>query len=81
MKNKTYYAAYTMEMDLPELDGPRYYAGVDKFTTCENVVAVLDRFKISECKLIAFNIMPTKKDAEAVAECWNQSYKNNGTYI
>ena len=78
---KTYYAAYTMETDLPALEGPRRYAGVEKFTGNQNVVAVLDRFKSSGYKLVAFNIMPTKAKAEETADLWNQCYKNNGTYI
>ena len=37
--------------------------------------------KLSNLKLIHANIFSTRKEAAKIADLWNESYKNNGTYM
>ena len=37
--------------------------------------------KLSNPRLVNANVFGTRKEAASVADSWNQSYKNNGTYL
>lgn len=55
----------------------KYYAYAQRISTSDDIKSFLERFK----GLLHANITPTKKRALEIAKCWNDSYKNNGTYL
>lgn len=69
MKNN-YLAVSTVE------DGKRL-AYVLKVLPCENLLHVLQ----SRPNVEFVNICESKREAQEVANAWNQSYWNNGTYF
>jgi len=54
----------------------KYYAYMIRCTHSDNL---LSKLKIPH--IVAANIMPTKKAARATVIAWNDSFKNNGTYL
>lgn len=53
------------------------YAYALTVNRCYNLVHVLAR----ENNLMCANVCATKKEAERIADFWNECYKNNGTYL
>lgn len=84
--NKYCYIAYTAERDRnatafaertnPEPD-PGYYADVLRIGSNENLCSLLASIGGLKCA----NVFSSRKEAEAVAQMWNESYKRNGTYF
>ena len=56
---------------------PGYYADVLRVSSDNNILSVLS----SIGGLKSANAFPSKKQAEEVAELWNECYKRNGTYL
>ena len=56
---------------------PGYYADVLRVSSDSNILSVLS----SIGGLKSANTFPSKKQAEEVAELWNECYKRNGTYL
>lgn len=54
-----------------------YLAYVIKVTESDNVMYHLEAIR----GLMHANIRPTKKDAQELADFWNECYKKNGTYL
>ena len=67
-----YYLAVTVKED----DG-RCLAFVVKYNRCSNLKSVLDGIRF----LLFANVYNTQKQAREAVECWNESYRHNGTYI
>lgn len=67
---KYFYFAVTVK------ENGKYYAYIVKMSSSDNV---LSKLKIKG--ILHANIYPTKKQAAAVVEAWNASYKSNGTYL
>ena len=83
---KHFYMAYTAKQDRnhrtfsdrpSEEYDPGYYADVISCTSSDNVLSRLNMIG----GLVSANIFPTKKEAKAVADYWNECYKRNGTYF
>ena len=83
---KKFYIAVTVEQNINDCiftDNPKenynpgYYAYVISCTASDNLKSVLQ----SIGGLLHANIFPTKKEARAAAELWNNSYKINKTYL
>ena len=83
---KRFYMAYTAKQDRNErclMERPSeeydhgYYSGVISCTSSENLTWVLSTIG----GLVSANIFPTKKEAKAVADYWNECFKRNGTYF
>lgn len=54
----------------------KYYAYMIKHHNSNNLLSVLNIKGILHA-----NICDTKKEAERIVEQWNESYKQNGTYM
>ena len=59
------------------LENDKRLAYVLKVNTCENLLAVLQRRPNAEF----VTICATKREAQELANAWNRSYWNNGTYF
>jgi len=55
----------------------RYYASVVRIPQANNLLSVLRQYPTA----LHANICSTKKEAETIAESWNEAYKKNGTYL
>lgn len=55
----------------------KYYAYAQRISTSNDIKSFLERIK----GLLHANITPTKKEALNIAKCWNDSYRQNGTYL
>ena len=62
---------------LSEEYNPGFYAYVISCTSSDNLQYRLNTIG----GLQSANIFPTRKEAKAVAECWNDAYKANGRYL
>lgn len=71
-KYKYYYLAITIE----PIQG-KYFSYVERISDSENLVWVINRTN----HIITANIMPTKKRANEVVDCWNDGYRKNGTFL
>lgn len=58
-----------------EQNGKRY-AIADTIRTGENLKSFIDRYKCDVCHLCE-----SRREAEALARVWNESYKANGTNL
>lgn len=72
---KRFYIAATVQDTFEGEKG--YYAFIIPVTEAENLQSVFDRYK----GLLHTNIMPTKKKASEIVRLWNDSYRENGTYL
>lgn len=54
-----------------------YFACVIKVSESDNLKNHLEAIR----GLVHANIRPTKKDAQELADFWNECYKQNGTYL
>ena len=63
--------------DKPVENSDGYYAYVVKVLENDNVFHRLRAIR----GLMHANIQQTKKEAYALADLWNESYKKNGTYL
>ena len=72
--NKPKYNYFWLAVTAENKDG--LYAYAIRVSDCEDVAWKLS----SIVNLKHANIMPTKKKAREVVDCWNESYKRNGTY-
>ncbi len=79
------YIAYTAEQDkngttFAERKNkeycPGYYADVLRVSSDSNILSALSAIG----GLKSANAFPSKKQAEEVADLWNECYKRNGTY-
>ena len=69
MKNNSYIAVTVSE-------NGKYYSYMIKHHNSNNLL------NISKIKgILSANICDTKKEAERIVEQWNESYKQNGTYM
>ena len=69
MKNNLYIAITVSE-------NRKYYSYMIKHNNSNNLL------NVAKIKGILFaNICDTKKEAERIVEQWNESYKQNGTYM
>lgn len=69
MKNNSYIAVTVSE-------NGKYYSYMIKHNNINNLL------NISKIKgILSANICDTKKEAERIVEQWNESYKQNGTYM
>ena len=68
--DKNSYLAVTVE------ENGKYYAYMIKHHNSNNLLNILDIKGILHA-----NICETKKEAERIVENWNESYKQNGTYM
>ena len=65
-----------------------YFAVTEKIQG-KNIAYVLEVWKSDnlvhifapENNFVCANYYPTKKEAELIADAWNESYKMNGTYL
>ena len=73
MKNKNFYIAVTAE------ENNKYYSYMIIYHNCNNLLSTLKEHEHNN--LIHANICSTKKEARALVELWNESYKNNGTFL
>ena len=69
MKNNLYIAITVSE-------NKKYYSYMIKHNNSNNLLNVA---KIKG--ILSANICDTKKEAERIVEQWNESYKQNGTYM
>ena len=53
----------------------KYYASVIRESRANNLLWIMRRYN----KAIHANVCSTKKEAEALAQAWNEAYENNGT--
>lgn len=67
---KYFYIAVQVE------EGGKYYAYVVKVSESDNL---LSKLKIKN--IVTANICPTKKQAAALVEHWNNAYKANNKYM
>ena len=68
---KNFYYAATREQN------GKNYAFVIKASAGDNLLSVFARYGEN----LAVNACPTKKEAEELADFWNECYKKNGTSI
>lgn len=68
---KNFYIAVMIE------ENGKHYAHMIRVTDSTNLHSRLSGIQ----NIIAANIMPTKKAAAATVTAWNESFKNNGTYL
>lgn len=59
-----------------EKQNDKFYSYWISATSSDNLL-----YKLSNPKLIYANAYGTRKEAATVADLWNQSYKNNGTFL
>lgn len=85
---KYYYIVYAAEQDkncvnpfTGERGGsdyePGYYADVLRVSTQDNILHVLNMY----AGMMHAYICSSKREANAVARAWNESYKRNGTAL
>lgn len=53
----------------------KFYAIAKKWNNSNNLVSLF-----SEKKVLTANICDSKKEAEIIADAWNNQYKENGNY-
>ena len=54
----------------------KYYTYIVKHNNSKNLLYIANIKGILHA-----NICDTKKEAKRIVECWNESYKQNGTYM
>lgn len=85
---KYYYIVYAAEQDKNRVNpftgdrgGPDYdlgyYAAVLRVSNQDNILHVLNMY----AGMMHANICNSKREADAVARAWNESYKRNGTAL
>lgn len=85
---KYYYIVYAAEQDKNRVNPftgesggsdyePGYYAAVLRVSTQDNILHVLNMY----AGMMRANICSSKREADAVARAWNESYKRNGTAL
>lgn len=76
MTCKTKYTNFYLAITIEPIEG-KYYAYVERISDGDDLVWVINRIN----HVLHVNIMPTKKKANEVVDCWNNSYRRNGTYL
>ena len=57
-------------------ENDKFYAYTIKVNTMDNILS-----KLEINNIVAANICATKKNAEEIVYLWNESFRNNGTYL
>ena len=67
---KNYYIAVQIKED------NKFYAYAIKVNTSDNILS-----KLEVNNIVVANLCDTKKKAQELVSLWNESFKNNGTYL
>lgn len=67
---KNYYIAVQIKED------DKFYAYAIKVNTMDNLLS-----KLEVNNIVVANLCDTKKKAQELVSLWNESFKNNGTYL
>lgn len=71
------YAYYVVAVKNKE---DKNYAFAQKVHRCNNLYGFFERYTAGE-EITSINNCVTFKEAKILAEAWNETYKENGTYI
>lgn len=67
---KNYYIAAQIK------ENDKFYAYAIKVNTSDNILP-----KLEVNNIVVANLCDTKKKAQELVSLWNESFKNNGTYL
>lgn len=67
---KNYYIAAQIK------ENDKFYAYAIKVNTMDNLLS-----KLEVNNIVVANLCDTKKKAQELVSLWNESFKNNGTYL
>lgn len=76
MTCKTKYTNFYLAITIEPIKG-KYFSYVLKVSDSINLASELKEIN----HLLDATLMPTKKKANEVVDCWNNSYRRNGTYL
>ena len=76
MTCKTKYTYFYLAITIEPIIG-KYYSYVLKVSDSINLASELKGIN----HLLDATLMPTKKKANEVVDCWNNNYRRNGTYL